>query len=243
MEGKCAVTHPTNTTGPKARMTSSSETKKKTSKPKLNRKIPPQKVKNPKTHSQADKGRMKNSLGFLALNMEWRQTKPRINHKYKVMPSVNSLTLLGTGAVLQALWYLQNRAVSQSKLFTTASCYPLWIYFPCALLLYSIAIPFKGNISWPTASPVIISWQLCSGCPGQPSRGSWTVDTSLTRPIVPGNPNQLLVPPAPCKFKYLEVWWVLKGEVFIWHRREHGQAENAGLRGDSRIHSATEVSL
>lgn len=119
---------------------------KKNPKPKPNRKKTPQKLKTTKTHSQAGKRRMKNSLGFLALTMKSRQSKTRINHKYKVMPSVNLLTLLGTGAILQALLYLQNRIVSQSKLLTTTSCYVLWIYFACVLLLYSIAIPFKRNI-------------------------------------------------------------------------------------------------
>lgn len=74
MERKCAVTRPTNTTGPKARMTSSSETKKN-HKTKTKQKKTLQKLRPTKTHSQADKGRMKNSLGFLALTMKIKTDK------------------------------------------------------------------------------------------------------------------------------------------------------------------------
>lgn len=74
MERKCAVTHPTNTTGPKARIHHFQRPKKPT-KPKLNRKETLQKLRPTKTHSQADKERMKNSLGFLALTMKIKTDK------------------------------------------------------------------------------------------------------------------------------------------------------------------------
>lgn len=48
---------------------------KKPTKPKLNRKETLQKLRPTKTHSQADKGRMKNSLGFLALTMKIKTDK------------------------------------------------------------------------------------------------------------------------------------------------------------------------
>lgn len=85
--------------------------------------------------------------GISGTNHEIKTEENRRKHKYKVMPSANSLTHFHTGTIIQACWCLQNRVISPSKLFTTTSCYVLWIYFLHVLLLDSVALlPFKENI-------------------------------------------------------------------------------------------------
>lgn len=152
------------------------------------------------------------------------------------MPSANSLTHFHTGTIIQACWCLQNRVISPSKLFTTTSCYVLWIYFLHVLLLDSVALlPFKENI-YDNVGLMHFFFHISldgrfiwtSDCQLQHFCSLQTVDTSITRPIFPGNLNQLLISPSDISN--------------ILPRRECGPVESAGLRRDLhfRMYSVTE---